>query len=99
MELDPQIRLVLKPGSVILLSGAQMHSDSPEHVGIYAIQRRLSALYTLTTFARGEVLRIIDSQCTGTTLRDFLKEPIFLACLKRLSAPYDEEPPDEECGS
>jgi hypothetical protein len=72
MELDPQIRLVPEPGGVILFSAANMHSTVPNTSG----KTRFSIDFR--TVNVGDIKRKmaapnIDSECTGTSLRDFLK--------------------------
>ena len=72
MELDPQVRLIPRPGSVILFSGASMHSTVPNTSGYtrFSIDFRTVHLDDVR-FKRGAAN--IDSECTGTTLRDFLR--------------------------
>jgi hypothetical protein len=72
MELDPQIRLVPEPGGVILFSGAQMHSTVPNTSG----KTRFSIDFR--TVHVGDIKRKrsapnLDSDCTGTSIRDFLR--------------------------
>jgi hypothetical protein len=72
MELDPQIRLVPPPGGLIMFSGAQMHSTVPNTSGKtrFSIDFRLVHVDDL----REEVgAPNVDSECTGTTLRDYLR--------------------------
>lgn len=71
MELDPQIRVIARPGSLILFSGAQMHSTVPNTSGAcrYSIDFRTVNLDD-ATIRRGA--RNVDSACTGTTMRDYL---------------------------
>lgn len=72
MELDPQVRLVPEPGGVILFSGAQMHSTVPNTSG----KTRFSIDFRTVNIAdirRGRSAPNLDSNCTGTSLRDFLK--------------------------
>lgn len=72
MELDPQIRLIPKPGSVILFCGAQMHSTVPNTSGLcrYSIDFRTVNIDDAVA-RRGAVN--VDSACTGTTMRDYLR--------------------------
>jgi hypothetical protein len=72
MALDPQIRLVPKPGSVILFCGAQMHSTVPNTAGVcrYSIDFRT---VNLDDAMNRHGARNVDSACTGTTMRDYLR--------------------------
>lgn len=72
MELDPQIRLIPKPGSVILFCGAQMHSTVPNTAGVcrYSIDFRT---VNLDDAANRHGAPNVDSACTGTTMRDYLR--------------------------
>jgi hypothetical protein len=72
MELDPQIRLVCAVGEAYQFSAAQMHSTVPNTSG----QTRYSIDFR--TVHLDDVLgRVgapnIDSACTGTTMRDYLR--------------------------
>lgn len=72
IELDPQIRLIPKPGSVILFCGAQMHSTVPNTAGVcrYSIDFRT---VNLDDAANRRGAPNVDSACTGTTMRDYLR--------------------------
>jgi hypothetical protein len=72
MELDPQVRIVCGPGDMILFSAAQMHSTVPNTAGFarYSIDFRTTNLDDLEM---GCGAPNIDSECTGTSLRDFMK--------------------------
>lgn len=72
MELDPQVRIVMAPGDIVLFSAAQMHSTVPNTSGFarYSIDFR--------TVHRDDVEAMsgapnLDSRCTGTSLRDFMR--------------------------
>jgi hypothetical protein len=72
MDLDPQIRFVPEPGGVILFSAAQMHSTVPNTSG----KTRFSIDFRTVHIGDIKSARAphnIDSECTGTSLRDFLK--------------------------
>jgi Phytanoyl-CoA dioxygenase (PhyH) len=95
MRLDPQIRLVLKPGSIILFSGAQMHSTVP-NTSAYT---RFSVDFRTVHFEdvlTGRGAPNIDSKCTGTSLRDFLRATDLSRLPEEVVAPYDTEVPGED---
>jgi hypothetical protein len=70
--MEPQVRLICPPGGVILFSGAQLHSTVPNDSGRtrFSIDFRTVNLDDLA----GQVgAPNIDSACSGTSLRDFLR--------------------------
>jgi len=90
MELDPQVRLVPEPGGVILFSGAQMHSTVPNTSGKtrFSIDFRTVNLEDLKTRTAAPN---IDSECTGTSLRDFLKARDLSAMPENVVTLYEPE--------
>lgn len=72
IELDPQIRLIVPPGGVILFSSAQMHSTVPNTSGRarYSIDFRTVNLADLRA---GLAAPNVDSSPVGTSLRDFVR--------------------------
>ncbi len=72
IELDPQIRLIVPPGGVILFSSAQMHSTVPNSSGRarYSIDFRTVNLLDLRA---GLAAPNVDSSPVGTSLRDFVR--------------------------
>jgi hypothetical protein len=72
MELDPQIRVICPPGGLLLFSAAQMHSSVPNITESTrcSIDFRTVHLDDLQEY-RGA--QNVDSQCTGTTLGDYLR--------------------------
>src|SRR5882762_4760416 len=72
LELDPQIRLLPPVGGMILFSGAQMHSTVPNDSG----RTRFSIDFRTVHYGdvgAGRGAPNIDSECTGTSLGDFLR--------------------------
>lgn len=72
LELDPQIRIVCPPGGIILFSGAQMHSTVPN------TSRQTRVSIDFRTVHIDDVISQqgapnVDSQCTGTTMGDYLR--------------------------
>ena len=94
IDLDPQIRPVPPVGGVMVFSGAQLHSSVPNTSG----RTRISVDFRVVDRADVEAGRgaaNVDSHCTGTTMRDYLR----VSDLERLPAdvvaPYDAGVPDE----
>jgi hypothetical protein len=72
VEMEPQIRPVCPVGGIIIFSGAQLHSSVPNTSG----KTRFSLDFRTVNFDDAKAKRgapNIDSACTGTSLRDFLR--------------------------
>jgi len=72
VELDPQVRVVPEPGGVLLFSGNQLHSTVPNNSGRTRFSIDFRTVNVDDVAARREAPNV-DSECTGTTLRDFLR--------------------------
>lgn len=72
IALDPQIRLICPAGGIILFSGAQMHSSVPNTSGKtrFSIDFRV---VNVDDVAAKRGAPVVDEDCTGTSLRDFLR--------------------------
>jgi hypothetical protein len=95
MELDPQIRVVCPVGGIILFSGAHLHSTVPNDSGYtrFSIDFRT---VNANDVAQGNGAPNIDSQCTGTSLRDFLSGSDLTRLPEDSVGRYDTEPlPDD----
>jgi hypothetical protein len=90
MREDPQLRLVVPVGGVILFSGAQMHSSVENTSGVtrYSIDFRTVNIDD----ARGLVgAKNVDSECTGTTMRDYLRATDLTHLPEDVIQLYDDE--------
>jgi hypothetical protein len=72
IELDPQVRVVAEPGGVMLFSGAQLHSSVPNTSGRTRFSIDFRTVH-VADVAAGRGAPNVDSRCTGTTLRDFVR--------------------------
>jgi hypothetical protein len=72
VELDPQVRVVPEAGGVLLFSGNQLHSTVPNTSGRTRFSIDFRVVDIDDVIARREAPNV-DSECTGTTLRDFLR--------------------------
>lgn len=72
LELEPQIRLIVPAGGIVLFSAAQMHSSVPNTSGKtrFSIDFRVVNLDDVTDRKGAPV---VDEKCTGTTMRDYLR--------------------------
>ncbi|HTP26176.1 MAG TPA: hypothetical protein VMK12_11010 [Anaeromyxobacteraceae bacterium] len=94
VEIDPQIRLIVPVGGLILFSAAQMHSSVPNTSGVtrFSIDFRTVHLDDVTG-RRGA--RNVDSHCTGTTLRDYLRATDLAPLPEDLVHLYDDGTGDQ----
>jgi hypothetical protein len=92
VELDPQVRLVTPPGGVVVFSGAHLHSSVPNTTGKtrFSIDFRTVHLDDVES-ARGAPN--IDSECTGTTMGDYLRVTDLAHIPDELAARYDRGTP------
>jgi hypothetical protein len=95
MELDPQVRLVCPVGGIILFSGAQMHSTVPNTSGFTRFSIDFRTVHLDDVKAKSGAPNI-DSECTGTTLRDYLCGTDLSRLPDDVVAPYDTEPLPED---
>jgi hypothetical protein len=95
MELDPQVRMVCKVGGIILFSGAHMHSTVPNSSGYTRFSIDFRTVHVDDVMSASGAPNI-DSECTGTTLRDYLRGTDLSRLPDEVIAPYDTEPPAED---
>jgi hypothetical protein len=90
-ELEPfSVRYLPPPSSIILFSGAQLHETVPNttEVARYSIDFR-TVHYDDVMQRRGA--ENIDSRCTGTTMRDYLRASDLCHLPDEAIALYDDE--------
>lgn len=88
IEIDPQIRIILPPGGILLFSGAQLHSTVPNTSGRTRFSIDFRTVH-LDDVAQRVGAPNIDSACTGTTMRDYLKGTDLSHVPDELIAMYD----------
>lgn len=91
LDLDPQIRPIVEPGGVILFAAAQMHSSVPNDSG----KTRFSIDFRTVHLGDVEERRgapNIDSECTGTTMGDYLRGSDLEHVPQELVDAYDTSP-------
>jgi len=91
VELDPQVRPLCEPGGIILFSGAQLHSSVPNTSTTTRFSIDLRTVH-LEDAAAGIGAPNIDSECTGTTMGDYLRSSDFEHAPDYLIAEYDTPP-------
>ncbi|MDP2322738.1 MAG: phytanoyl-CoA dioxygenase family protein [Gammaproteobacteria bacterium] len=89
MTLEPQVRLIVPAGGIILFSGAQMHSSVPNTSG----KTRFSVDFRVVNSDDAANMRgapKVDDECTGTTMRDYLRGTDLSRLPDELVALYDD---------
>jgi Phytanoyl-CoA dioxygenase (PhyH) len=88
LDLEPEIRVVTPPGDVLVFSAAQLHSTVPN-----TTPRTRFSIDFRTVNLSDLVDRLgapnIDSECTGTTLRDFVRASDLEPLPEEVIAPYE----------
>jgi hypothetical protein len=88
MELDPQIRVINGPGGIVAFAAAQMHSTVPNTSGRTRFSIDFRTVNSEDVKNRTGAPNI-DSECTGTSLRDFMRSRDLARMPEELVAPYD----------
>ena len=89
-SLDPvTVRCLPPPGGIIMFSGAQLHETVPNTTDMarYSIDFRTVHLRDLQA---GAGAPNVDSRCTGTTLRDYLRASDLVKLPEEVIARYDD---------
>jgi hypothetical protein len=89
LELEPDVRVVTSPGGTLVFSGAQLHSTVPNTTN----RTRFSIDFRTVNgndLEEGVAAPNIDSECTGTTLRDFLRASDFEPVPEHIIARYNQ---------
>jgi hypothetical protein len=92
IEPEPQIRLVCEAGGIIVFSGAYMHSTVRNTSGVTRFSIDYRTVHIDDVLARRGAPNV-DSACTGTTLRDFLRADDLVRLPEETAALYDERRP------
>jgi hypothetical protein len=95
IELDPQLRVVCPVGGVLLFSGSQLHSTVPNTSGYTRFSIDFRTVHSDDVIAHQGAPNL-DCECTGNTLRDYLRGTDLTRLPDDVIAPYDTEPlPDD----
>lgn len=89
LELDPQIRLIVPAGGIILFSGGQMHSSVPNTSGLTRFSIDFRTVHLDDVVAKRGAPNV-DAACTGTTMRDYLRGTDFSHIPNDIVALYDD---------
>jgi hypothetical protein len=91
IEREPDIRVITPPGGILLFSGAQLHSTVPNTSG----RTRFSIDFRVVNRRDVEThngAANVDSECTGTTLGDFIRAADLQHLPDDLIEEYDSTP-------
>jgi hypothetical protein len=90
IEIEPQLRLLCPVGGMIFFSGAQMHSSVPNTSGKTRFSIDFRTVHLHDVKARRGAPKS-DENCTGTTMRDYLRGTDLLRLPDSLIALYDDD--------
>jgi ectoine hydroxylase-related dioxygenase (phytanoyl-CoA dioxygenase family) len=93
LNLEPEVRVVTRPGGILIFSGAQLHSTIPN-----TTRKTRFSIDFRTVHIEDVKNKIgahnIDSECTGTTLRDYLRCTDLARIPEELVYMYDPNAPE-----
>lgn len=89
MELDPQIRLIVPAGGIVFFSGAQMHSSVPNTSGKTRFSIDFRVVHEDDVKGKRGAPKV-DEECTGTTMRDYLRGTDLSRLPEELIALYND---------
>jgi len=89
VEIEPQLRLLCPVGGMIMFSGAQMHSSVPNTSGKTRYSIDFRTVHASDVLNRKGAPRS-DEECTGTTMRDYLRATDLARLPEALVALYDD---------
>jgi hypothetical protein len=97
LELEPEFRVVVPPGGLILFSGAHLHSTVPNTSGRsrFSIDFRTAHLDELRILGGAPS---IDRECTGTTLFELRRASDLAPVPEEVIRLYDPNPPEDREG-
>ena len=88
VELNPQLRVITRAGGMLLFSGAHLHSTVPNTSGRTRFSIDFRTVNIDDVVAKTGAANI-DSACTGTALRDFLRASDLSRIPEELVLPYE----------
>jgi len=93
MELNPQVRVIPPVGGILIFSAAHMHSTVPNTSGRTRFSIDFRTVHIDDVLAKRGAPNI-DSACTGTTMRDYLRGTDLSHIPEETCLLYDEKPPE-----
>jgi hypothetical protein len=98
LELSPDVRVVTPPGGTIVFSAAQLHTTVPNTTSRTRFSIDFRSV-NLDDLVEGVGAPNVDSECTGTTLGDFLRASDLAPLPEDLIAAYDRRPASTQAAS
>jgi hypothetical protein len=97
LDLEPEIRVVVPPGGLILFSGAHLHSSVENTSGRtrFSVDFRTAHLDELKALGGAPS---IDRECTGTTLFELRRASDLAPVPEEVIRLYDPNPPEDRDG-
>jgi hypothetical protein len=92
IELFPQTRLVAPPGAMMIFSAQQLHSSVANTSGRTRFSVDFRTVHYDDVISHTGAPNV-DSACTGTTMRDYLRATDLATLPEELCLEYDEVPP------
>lgn len=84
---DPQVRVVARPGGVMLFSAAQLHSTVPNTCGLARFSIDFRTVHLDDVLSKTGAPNL-DSASTGTTMRDYIRAKDYSHLPEEAIAPY-----------
>lgn len=95
IDMESQVRLVCKAGGIILFSGEYLHATVPNTSKSTRFSIDFRTVH-LDDVVDGRGAHLVDSECTGTTLRDFLRASDSTRLSDEVAGEYDTQPAEGE---
>lgn len=89
VEENPQVRVISQVGGILLFSGAHLHSTVPNTTGKTRFSIDFRTVHVGDVAAKRGAPNI-DSACTGTALRDFLRVRDLSRIPEDIVSPYED---------
>jgi hypothetical protein len=93
VELDPQVQVVTPPGGMLVFSAAHLHSSVLNTSGLTRFSIDFRTVHLDDAQARRGAPNL-DSECTGTTMRDYLRVSDLSHVPDEVVAMYDDDTTD-----
>lgn len=90
IDIDPQLRLLPPVGGILAFSGAHMHSSVPNTSGRTRFSIDFRTVHRLDALHRRGAPRC-DEECTGTTIRDYLRGADLVRLPEEVVALHDDD--------
>lgn len=89
LEREPELRVIVPVGGIMLFSGGQMHSSVPNTSGVTRYSVDFRTIHVGDAASKLGAPNV-DSHCTGTTMRDYLRMADLARVPDQVVAAYDD---------